>query len=312
MPKDNFKTRLREQFRTDPEIRTDLGKKLSRKKGQGSYQTVVRHLNNKIKVHIETGFHTRKKSTHFTKLKRINVLRTLEKFITDGYESFFEEFKGKGCRIGYGYSYFILHKEQLCDLKAIFRVAFNHDHGEGPPKLAKALQELGFTYVHFISSKELPKKEKGGREKDGLRYGRGGGEGKNHKSLREWVMKNPHWIMRPIDVISKTDVPLPSGDRIDVEYRTPDGGQILAIEVKSRDSDKDDLRRGIYQCVKYRAVLRAQNCVKKVRDCSVRSLLVTERKLPEDLRKIAKSFNIELWVARHNDGKIKRLIQYLR
>ena len=33
---------------------------------------------------------------------------------------------------------------------------------------------------------------------------------------------------------------------------------MLAIEVKSRDSNWNDLRRGIYQCIKYRAVLHAQ------------------------------------------------------
>ena len=34
--------------------------------------------------------------------------------------------------------------------------------------------------------------------------------------------------------------------------------EIITIEVKSRDSNWADLRRGVYQCVQYRAVMEAQ------------------------------------------------------
>ena len=59
--------------------------------------------------------------------------------------------------------------------------------------------------------------------------------------------------------------------------------RILAIEVKSRDSNWADLQRGIYQCVKYQAVLRAQ--VQGER--TVRSLLVTGSELRPDLANLA-------------------------
>ena len=317
MPKDNFKTRLREQ-----PLRTDLGKKLARVKRQArakdrdSHCIVARCGNDSVRVDITTGSRPYKESISLGRynLKRTKVEKTLEKFIKGGHESFFKKHvKKHGIR--QGRSYFILYKEQLCDLKAIVHVALGQASNPHSPEMAKALQELGFTYVHFIFQKNHRRNLEiihleGGREKDGLRYGRGG-EGKNHKSLREWTMKNPRWIMKSIDVESDTEVQLLSGDLIDVVYRTPDGKQIVAIEVKSRDSDEHDLRRGIYQCIKYKAVLCAQNCAEKVRDCSVRSLLVTEEKLPGDLRKIAKSLDIELWVTRHEDGKIRRLVQYL-
>lgn len=318
MPKDNFKTRLREQ-----PLRTDLGKKFTRVKRQArakdrdSHCIVARYGNDSVRVDITTGSRPYKESTSLGRynLKRTRVEKTLEKFIKGGHESFFKKHvKKHGIR--QSRSYFILYKEQLCDLKAIVHVTLGQASNPHSPEMAKALQELGFTYVHFIFSEESSKNLEiihleGGREKDGLRYGRGGGEGKNHKSLREWVMKNPHLIMKKIDVESDTEVQLPSGDLIDVAYRTPDGRQIVAIEVKSKDSDEHDLRRGIYQCVKYRAVLCAQNCAEKVRDCSVRSLLVTEEKLVGDLRKIAEALDIELWVTCRKDGKIRRLVRYL-
>lgn len=118
-----------------------------------------------------------------------------------------------------------------------------------------------------------------GKEKDGLRYGRKG-EGRNHKKLRLWVKANPDQIEKKLDIVeTDTEVELRSGDRVDVCYYAKK--KIVAIEVKSRDSNCADLCRGIYQCIKYKAVLRAQE------NRSIRSLLVTECKLTDDLRKLA-------------------------
>ena len=64
---------------------------------------------------------------------------------------------------------------------------------------------------------------------------------------------------------------------------------MLAIEVKSRDSNWNDLRRGIYQCIKYRAVLHAQ----ERGSSSVHCLLVTERELPLDLIRLAKELEVK-------------------
>ena len=110
------------------------------------------------------------------------------------------------------------------------------------------------------------------------RRGGGGGEGPNHKALREWVQEHPERVDKRLrDVDSKTEVELLSGDRVDVVYRT--AGEVVAIEVKSRDSNWADLQRGIYQSVKYRAVVEAQEKEEKS-GCRVRTLLVTETPLP--------------------------------
>ena len=128
-------------------------------------------------------------------------------------------------------------------------------------------------------------------EKDGIRYGRKG-EGDNHKRLRLWVKNNPDKIKKEYrKVRAETEVELLSGDRVDVVYYAEK--KTVAIEVKSRDSNWSDLRRGIYQCIKYRAVLGAQVLQQSI---PVHSLLVTEEELDGDLKQLAKRMKIECQV----------------
>lgn len=47
-----------------------------------------------------------------------------------------------------------------------------------------------------------------------------------------------------------------SGDRPDVHF--DNGKQRLALEVKTSRCSEDELQRGVYQAVKYRAILRAE------------------------------------------------------
>ena len=125
-------------------------------------------------------------------------------------------------------------------------------------------------------------------EKDGLRYGRKG-EGKNHKALRLWAQKNPSKICKRFHgARAETEYSLLSGDRVDVVYISQKG--ILAIEVKSEDSSPEDIRRGIYQCVKYQAVLRAMPIG---RSSPVESWLVTESDIGTDLKAEARILNVK-------------------
>ncbi len=125
-----------------------------------------------------------------------------------------------------------------------------------------------------------------GEEKDGLPRWRGG-EGINHKALRLWVKDSPEGIDRSFrSVRAETEVELLSGDRVDVvlygERKT------VGVEVKSRKSNEADLCRGVYQCVKYKAVLSAQDD-----RLPVESWLITETNLDGDLKGLAKKLGVK-------------------
>lgn len=130
-------------------------------------------------------------------------------------------------------------------------------------------------------------KRKSGSEEDGIKFGRNG-EGPNHKALRLWVTANPGRVRREFAQAStETEVVLDSADRVDAVYRLKD--QVLAIEVKSRDSNLIDLRRGVYQCIKYRAVLDAMD----IRQAGVVSaMLVTETPLPGEIKALLRTHGI--------------------
>jgi hypothetical protein len=84
----------------------------------------------------------------------------------------------------------------------------------------------------------------------------GGGEGPEHLTLKLFVCANPKSVgLRGIDHPGKTEHCLPSGDSIDVVFDY--SRRVHAVEVKPKSSPESDLARGLFQCVKYRAVLQA-------------------------------------------------------
>lgn len=118
--------------------------------------------------------------------------------------------------------------------------------------------------------------------KEGAETGYGGGESAGHKALKLWVAENQEKVGVPATFDKVIiEAPLLSGDVVDVMFS--DGSSFYPVEVKSIISTDDDLRRGLYQCVKYRAVQEAQELpVKAV----VTSILVTERKLSSELKEL--------------------------
>jgi len=85
----------------------------------------------------------------------------------------------------------------------------------------------------------------------------GFGEGPDHKRLKDLVRRNPDLIGLTRDAQNGSlEWPIPSGDRIDVMFVQKD--RMHAVEVKPASSPAVDIARGLFQCVKYRAVLRAQ------------------------------------------------------
>lgn len=107
------------------------------------------------------------------------------------------------------------------------------------------LDQLGLQPSKVITEQEL----------EAISVHVGGGEGKEHKAIKEYVYKHPESLGITGVIRKETEHPLPSGDRLDVYFVTSDCR--YAIEVKPSTSPDDDITRGIFQCVKYKAILEA-------------------------------------------------------
>lgn len=93
--------------------------------------------------------------------------------------------------------------------------------------------------------------------------GFGGGEGEEHKTLKDYIYNNPE--DKELEIlninekkITKKEIEheLLSGDKLDVYFET--NKCHYAIEVKPSTSPDTDILRGIFQCIKYKAVMDAE------------------------------------------------------
>lgn len=137
-------------------------------------------------------------------------------------------------------------------------------------------------------------------ERDGkppeVLFPRGKGESEQHKRLKEWARNNPSAIGLPRGFVGEVERDLLSGDRVDVLFTR--GEEFAVVEVKSCLSSDDDLRRGIYQCVKYKEVVRATRLPVEV---DVRAILLSERELPPKLAARAKLLSVKSRVHKVNE-----------
>src|SRR5207253_9562223 len=94
----------------------------------------------------------------------------------------------------------------------------------------------------------------------------------------------------------ETEYLLPSADKIDVLFKL--NGWDIGVEVKAHNAVDDDLQRGVFQCVKYRELLRATRRAEGAIP-QARSLLVVQRKLPAKVEFIAKLLNVQWCVVKN-------------
>lgn len=126
-------------------------------------------------------------------------------------------------------------------------------------------------------------------EADYRGQGRGGeAESAEHKALKSWVAADPTRIgLSKSFGPGEPEVRLLSGDEVDVMFSKE--MVFRAVEVKSIRSGYEDLKRGIYQCIKYREVKIAEL---RPYDADVEAILVTERELPPDLLERARVLGV--------------------
>jgi hypothetical protein len=125
--------------------------------------------------------------------------------------------------------------------------------------------------------------------------GWGGGESPQHKALKMFVVENPTVVGADDSWVAMDEYALRSGDSIDVFFKREDAW--IAVEVKSAVSDGsvDDYERGLYQVVKYRAVLEAQAKVDRPGAMpTLRVLLLLENQLPRHLCDTARQLGVEV------------------
>ena len=119
---------------------------------------------------------------------------------------------------------------------------------------------------------------------------RGGGEGKAHQALKTYLAAHPGVFHTYGDFPpGEMEVHLPSGDIIDILFQNEDTA--LAVEVKAADAPPDELTRGIFQCVKYRAVLRARFTLAS-QPIRVEAVLATPQQVTGNHRDAAKRLKV--------------------
>lgn len=117
-----------------------------------------------------------------------------------------------------------------------------------------------------------------------------GGESEAHTNLKHFVAAHPE-LFASIGAFGPgtEESQLKSADRVDVLFENAD--QALIVEVKPADADPGELTRGLFQCVKYMAVLRATYDL-AARLVNVRAILVTPQRIPNDLRQAAQRLGV--------------------
>lgn len=145
------------------------------------------------------------------------------------------------------------------------------------------LKQLNLKSINADYSKRIKSLKIGNRK--------GKGESSQHKEFKIYIAKHPEIFSINSKKEGQTEYILPSTDTIDVlfEYRN----KILGVEVKSKISDSNDILRGLFQCVKYQALIEAEQIVNNlIPDCRV--VLALERAFPIELIEIKNLLGIEV------------------
>lgn len=137
-----------------------------------------------------------------------------------------------------------------------------------------------------------PVSQEFGRFVDQASRSRQGGESEAHKALKAYVARHPELLGLPASVGNGTEeYSLPSGDSVDVFFENK--AEHVGVEVKPLSSDAIDITRGLYQCVKYQAVIEAVQAAFGIAK-DVRTVLVLEGGLPQDLVPLKNILGVEV------------------
>lgn len=153
------------------------------------------------------------------------------------------------------------------------------------------LRELGLKALDVLSFNDLKDYANRVFFKHFGKHGKGG-ESLHHKRLKDFIQDHPERIGISDDItFCAAEFITLSQDRIDVLFKTKN--TTYAVEVKSEISNDDDIVRGIFQAVKYQAVLEAQGKINGDTN-DIKSILVIGRMLPPMALTIAKILDVSV------------------
>ena len=182
----------------------------------------------------------------------------------------------------HGFEFVYDNYGKLSDIEKKIFIAGINESAYNYSKWDEVLHELGLKNAILLPQKQLDAIKN-------MQYGYGG-EGIEHKTLKEYIYHHPKKLKLQNIVLKETEYTIPSGDRLDVFFELGDGTHV-AIEVKPSSSPELDIIRGIFQCVKYQAVMEA---FKKIgcRKTEIKVILLIARELSSQERLLAEELEI--------------------
>ena len=127
--------------------------------------------------------------------------------------------------------------------------------------------------------------------RSGKLYGTGG-EGENHKRIKEFIYDHPEVVGIKDFKEREKEYILLSGDRLDVFFKL-DNGSSLAVEVKPSTSPDADILRGLFQCVKYKVIMDAEDKIHAKKNNNS-SILVIGGSLSVENQKVRDTLGIKV------------------
>ena len=175
-----------------------------------------------------------------------------------------------------------LSKQEYKEQYELFR-----DRAFAFPGWNDLLKDLSLSPIQ-ITEQEL--KDRGRTYSQVLARQGGGGEGAAHRDLKEYIARNPEAI--GVQVIKKGEQEhmFISGDCCDILFTLMDKRYAI-IEIKN--GDPGELVRGIYQLVKYRALLSAEE---DLSDNDPPQTLLVAYQIALEVQTLASKFNISCHV----------------
>ena len=108
-----------------------------------------------------------------------------------------------------------------------------------------------------------------------------GGESAEHKAFKKYIFLNPQVLgIKKKPFYAKPEHSFPTLDRVDVLFKVDK--KWIGAEVKAIHSDTEDIYRGLYQCVKYKALLKAEQMALQIKT-DIEVVLAVEGDFPKDL-----------------------------